>query len=69
MLVTDKDTTFLFLSSLPEQSEIPLPGLGDGVEHWDQEGEEVKSLLGGAGEGVGVAELVGDDQPGKATVL
>lgn len=73
MLVIDKDTTFLFLPSLSLQSDIPLPGLGDGVEQRDKEGEEVRSLIGGAGEGVGVGVgagvLVGDDHPGKAMVV
>lgn len=59
-------TTFLFLPSLSLQSDIPLPGLGEGVlERREREGDGVRSLIGGAGEGVGVGELVGDGHPRK----
>lgn len=62
--------TFLFLASLSLQSDIPLPGLGEGVERMEREGDGVRSLIGGAGEGVskkrsGVGELEGDGHPGK----
>lgn len=56
------EATFLFLPSLSLQSDIPLPGLGEGVERREK-GEGVRSLIGGAGEGVGVGELVGDGHP------
>ena len=59
-------TTFLFLPSLSLQSDIPLPGLDGGMEHRDREGDGVKSLIDGPGEGAGVGELVGDGHPEKA---
>lgn len=63
--MASREATFLFLPSLSLQSDIPLPGLGEGVEHREREGEGVRSLIGGAGEGVGVGELVGDGHPGE----
>ena len=66
MHVASRVTTFLFLPSLSLQSDIALPGLGEGVERMEREGDGVKSLIGGAGEGVGVWVLVGDSHPGKA---
>lgn len=57
-------TTFLFLPSLSLQSDIPLPGLGEGVvERREREGDGVRSLIGGAGEGVGVGEPEGEGHP------
>ena len=35
------------------------------VERSEREGDGVRSLIAGAGEGVGVGELVGDAHPGK----
>ena len=64
--MTSEVATFLFLPSLSLQSEIPLPGLGEGVERRDSEGDMVRSLNGGAGEGVDVGELVSDGHPEKA---
>lgn len=61
--------TFLFLPSPSLQTDIPLPGLGEGVERLGREGDGVKSLIGGAGEGVGAGELVGDGHPGKAMAV
>lgn len=66
MHMASRAATFLFLPSLSLQSDIPLPGLGEGVERMEREGEGVKSLIGGAGEGVGVGELVGEGHPRKA---
>lgn len=65
--MASKVATFLFLPSLSLQSEIPLPGLGEGVERRDSEGDMVRSLNGGAGEGVDVGELVCDGAPEKIT--
>lgn len=59
--------TFLFLPSLSPQSDIPLPGLGEGVERTDRDGEGVRSRRGGAGEGVGVGEPAGDARPEETT--
>lgn len=57
-------TTFLFLPSLSLQSDIPLPGLGEGVvERREREGDGVRSLIGRAGEGVGVGEPEGEGHP------
>lgn len=58
------EPTFLFLPSLSLQSDIPLPGLGEGVERTEK-GDGMRSLIGGAGEGVGVGELSGDGHPEK----
>lgn len=65
MHVAGRVTTFLFLPSLSLQSDIPLPGLGEGVERRERQGDWLRFLFGGAGEGVGVGELVGDGHPGK----
>ena len=35
------------------------------MERSEREGDGVRSLIAGAGEGVGVGELVGDAHPGK----
>lgn len=64
MHMASRVATFLFLPSLSLQSDIPLPGLGEGVERTEREGDGVRSLIGGAGEGVGVGWLVGDGHPG-----
>lgn len=66
MNMASRAATFLFLPSLSPQSDIPLPGLGEGVERREREGDGVRSLIGGAGEGVGVGEPVGDGHPRKA---
>lgn len=56
--------TFLFLPSVSLQSDIPLPGRGEGVERMEGEGHGLRYLYGGTGEGVGVGEpLVGDSHP------
>ena len=48
------------------RSEIPLPGLEDGVaERGVREGDGVRSLIGGAGEGEGVGEQAGEGHPRK----
>lgn len=65
--MASRAATFLFLPSLSLQSDIPLPGLGEGVERRETEGDGLRFLYGGAGEGVGVGvgELMGDCHPGK----
>lgn len=63
MHMASRAATFLFLPSLSLQSDIPLPGLGEGVERSEREGDGLRSLCGGAGEGVGVGELVGEGHP------
>lgn len=65
MHVAGRVATFLFLPSLSLQSDIPLPGLGEGVERRDRQGDGLRFLFGGAGEGVGVGELAGDGHPGE----
>lgn len=63
--MASRAATFLFLPSLSLQSDIPLPGLGEGVERRETEGDGLRFLYGRAGEGVGVGELLGDGHPGK----
>lgn len=58
--------TFPFLPSLSLLADIPLPGLEEGVVHREREGDGVRSLTGGAGDGVGVGELVDDGHPRKS---
>lgn len=65
MQMASREATFLFLPSLSLQSDIPLPGIGEGVVHRERDGDGVRSLIGGAGDGVGVGELVGDGHPEK----
>lgn len=67
MHMADRAATFLFLPSLSLQSDIPLPGLGDGVERREWNGDGLRSLFGGAGEGVGVGEPLGEGHPGETT--
>lgn len=72
MQIASRLATFLFLPSLSLQSDIPLPGRGEGVERREREGDGVRSLFGGAGEGervkrsgVGGGVLLGDGHPRK----
>lgn len=72
MQIVSRVATFLFLPSLSLQSDIPLPGRGEGVERSEREGDGVRSLIGGAGDGErvkrsGVAGgvLLGDGHPGN----
>lgn len=58
-------TTFLFLPSLSLSSDIPLSSLGEGVERREREGDRLSSLLGGAGEGVGVGDQTVGSQRGE----